>query len=87
MASIPESAWHSRGEWHDIATAPKDGTEFLAWDGNRVCIAEYCLPIRQRVIGGVRYCWYEDRKDGCVREDSYSHWQPLPPPPTLKDTP
>lgn len=63
------------GEWRDISTAPKDGTDVL---------------IFQAGYEGVYLCWYDD-SDGVwfdERDNSYAptHWLPLPSPPKEKTT-
>ena len=68
------------GEWQDIASAPSDGTEFLA-------------AVQVRDLSGNE--WWErhvvavDDETGLILDyyyagwdiADYSHWQPLPEPP------
>ena len=63
-------------EWQDIATAPKDGTRFLAYQKGE--------PIQE--------CWWcEDFPEwqGWQNDNDWdsdpdpTHWMPLPAPPTL----
>jgi hypothetical protein len=51
--------------WQPIETAPKDGTEILAWDGDQHIVAWF--------DGDWRFS--DDRQ--CFP----THWQPLPAPP------
>lgn len=53
-------------EWHDISTAPRDGTKFLTYDGWYIEIHWWCDD------GSVTY------KNHSVEP---THWKPLPPPP------
>ena len=61
-------------EWQDIATAPKDGTRFLAYQKGD--------PIQE--------CWWcEDFPEWTGWQNDYdsepapTHWMPLPAPPSL----
>jgi hypothetical protein len=57
------------GQWHDISTAPKDGSKILAWDGDYVIV-------RADPNGG----WSDDFQQ-YLRLDK---WMPLPAPPMLE---
>jgi hypothetical protein len=84
-----------------ISTAPKDGTEFLAWLEKRRLDEDD--EITAEVIGGawaIVSCrgrqWDEPEwlsthgsyfmEDWCFAEEP-THWMPLPPPPATKDKP
>lgn len=54
------------GQWHDISTAPKDGSKILAWDGDYVIV-------KANPDGG----WSDDFQQ-YLRLDK---WMPLPPRP------
>lgn len=57
------------GEWQDIETAPKDGTDILGFDEDgRV------------VVWWDRNAWIR-RGDDYDIVTHPTHWQPLPPPP------
>jgi len=58
----------SRPTWRDIATAPKDGTRFIAW-GPTMAVAE---------CEWVRSAWYRSNQYPSVEP---THWMPLPDPP------
>ena len=70
------------GEWQRIETAPKDGTEFLAVDetGNMWVVRSRYENFAKLEPPG--YGWQEKGVDGGVADDAYSHWMPLPKPPT-----
>ena len=53
--------------WQPIETAPKDGTEILAWDGIEHKIARWDEPSG----------WFLSDWMRCYP----THWQPLPAPP------
>lgn len=60
--------------WQPIETAPKDGTFFLAWNGNWRGVAQYFEPA------------YEDDPIWVDETTEFihpppTHWMPLPPPP------
>ena len=55
-------------EWQPIATAPRDGTSVLVWDGR--CVSEDCYEVITK-----------DLDEGW--RVSITHWMPMPKPPTL----
>ena len=57
--------------WHPIATAPRDGTNILTWDGHSISIG-YWLDIMGDWWGA----------DDCALCSTPTHWMPLPQPPT-----
>ncbi len=69
------------GEWQDIATAPKDGTEILVWDGGFQYVAwigdTHAAPSGDKD-------WVFGAPGGDYDEFPIvepTHWTPLPPPP------
>jgi hypothetical protein len=69
VAGSTPAAFTTSDGWHDISTAPKDGTEILAWDGDYVIV-------RADPNGG----WSDDFQQ-YLRLDK---WMPLPAPPMLE---
>lgn len=67
-------------EWQPINTAPKDGTEFLAWD-SRVREMGVCVWIGewQRIVP-VQGDSFSTDKFG-HDSGNLTHWRPLPKPP------
>jgi hypothetical protein len=77
-------------EWHDIATAPKDGTRIILTDGKAVEAGCYAPSIH-----GDEYPWaFVDDYSGADLTTGYvgvavnafkvadvTHWMPLPAPP------
>lgn len=67
--------------WQDIETAPRDGTEFLAY-GCYIYPGD-SGPTEYRKIaaysGNEEWPWEDD--DGQSRAEVFTHWQPLPDPP------
>jgi hypothetical protein len=87
----------AEGGWQLIDTAPKDGTRVLGYDAanGRVDIVWYgtceLLPLTQREIdeiGEEAYFlpdWWQNCTDGAwrlERENTPTHWMPLPGPPS-----
>jgi hypothetical protein len=72
-------------EWKPIETAPRDGTPFLAYgsylyDGDRA-VTEYQEIIEARTLAADDdFPWTNGSE--AMRYDMFSHWQPLPSPPT-----
>lgn len=72
--------------WQPIKTAPKDGTDVLVWNkGCQYWIASFRFPMR----GEPQYEGHYARewRDGGGRWATPTHWMPLPPTPTQKETP
>jgi hypothetical protein len=73
--------------WLDIATAPKDGTEFLGWgELYEHEIISYKQPKGTLpdlvthdgiTFKGDEWVW-ETRGDGIVHYSCFTHWMPLP---------
>jgi len=69
-------------DWQPIATAPKDGSAVLAYDG------EECAVVRWGYHTWVKdqpasHCWVGEGVD--YPPNRFTHWMPLPLPP--KDQP
>ena len=64
-----------RSAWQSIETAPRDGTKFLAWDGDELLIAWWCDGGR----------WISDNLQQYHpgEQEDPTHWQPLPSPPPI----
>ncbi|RVP13134.1 hypothetical protein CN085_19675 [Sinorhizobium meliloti] len=61
-------------EWQPIETAPKDGTRFLAFVIDDVCILRW--------HGGQKKgCWHDDNDAIGYGSDFPKFWMPLPEPP------
>jgi hypothetical protein len=59
--------------WQPIETAPKDGTDVLAWDGDSVSLVWWS-------VGAKKWAWGDFYLDA----PAPTHWMPLPPPPEDK---
>lgn len=61
--------------WQPIETAPRDGTKFLAWDGDELLIVWWCDGGR----------WISDNLQQYHpgEYENPTHWQPLPSPPPI----
>jgi hypothetical protein len=71
--------------WEDIATAPRDGTEFLAYG----C---YIYPGDDELTEYMAIAWYSYTKDypwedadGRHPDEFFCRWRPLPAPPTIEE--
>lgn len=69
--------------WQTIDTAPKDGTAFLGWNPNK---SGYVADQRYTIL----HCNGDWKYLSCssgyrVFEWEYTHWMPLPAPPTQSD--
>lgn len=64
--------------WQPIETAPKDGRQILAWDGNEAMCVEFTTW-----VDGTCFWEFAHGKDGHVygAGEILTHWMPLPPPP------
>ncbi len=84
--------------WQPIETAPKDGTTIDVWrDGHRETVYWGFRPHCCGEMG--QYCdsdWHGEKEPGWVCSTfgeyvgtacaPFSHWMPLPPPPTKADS-
>ena len=59
-------------DWQLIETAPRDGTEFLAWDGS----GYHVVYSHEFELSNGNHAWFNG--DVYVKP---THWQPLPDPP------
>ena len=69
------AAWNQHKDWQPIETAPRDGTKFLAWDGDELLIAWWCDGGR----------WISDNLQQYHpgEYENPTHWQPLPSTPPI----
>lgn len=78
-------------EWHDIATAPRDGTTILMgkWhDGERYWIASGSINGGAGPVDTISFwCNFTDDDFEPFSHQNPTHWSPLPPPPPPKGHP
>jgi hypothetical protein len=82
VARVIDAAPHAEAGdgWRDIETAPKDGTEILAYfDKSRFY---FILSWGQSMMPDKHFAWVDD--DG-VPNGIPSHWRPLPAPPAAQE--
>jgi hypothetical protein len=74
-------------EWRPIETAPKDGTEFMAWL-NLLTVNVFEPRCRFDPDSGAFQVWERIDYDMDGWESGYtaSHWMPIPPPPLNRRT-
>lgn len=66
-------------DWQPIETAPKDGTDFLAWlMGNTHMVIYFDASIDSL------YPWRATDSNSCYHVDAPTHWMPLPEPPSTE---
>lgn len=76
--------------WLPIETAPKDGTVIDMWTraGNRCVNVRWVFEPREGVAHAscIMDGWKHpgDEPWGCLTEDQFTHWQPLPTPPSTE---
>jgi hypothetical protein len=79
-------------EWRPIETAPRDGTELLGFwrylDANG---RSYCEGMRVISWDESWQGWHDDEDEthtygAATNTGLYTHWMPLPPPPTVGET-
>lgn len=63
----------SETDWQPISTAPKDGTRIIVAVKRRVIGVSFWLPSSGQ--------WWSQETARSMREP-FSHWMPLPPPPS-----
>jgi Protein of unknown function (DUF551) len=62
--------------WQPIATAPRDGTAFLAWESEE---DEVVIAVAEREPAN--YPFFNATNYECYSEGRLTHWQQLPGPP------
>ena len=71
--------------WRDISTAPRDGTEFLAYGSyvypGDTAKTEY-FSLVEYDASDPEYPWHWHDFEGYHPEGAFSHWKPLVPPET-----
>ena len=84
IAGHEEPAPTQDGRWLPRASAPKDGTYFLAW----VPISPGDIDLGCVDDGDMRIVWWEGRgqftSDRDLGDEPFTHWRPLPPAPETK---
>jgi Lar family restriction alleviation protein len=78
------AAWNQRNTWQPIETAPRDGTDFIAYNeftGPYITAAKSISPIAAPPDGTIRFPmhYWHGQKGTWFPEPT--HWQPLPSPP------
>jgi Lar family restriction alleviation protein len=80
------AAWNQRSTWQPIETAPRDGTDFIAYNkftGPYITAAKSISPIAAPPDGTIRFPmhYWHGQKGTWFPEPT--HWQPLPSPPPI----
>lgn len=67
-------------EWQSIATAPRDGSDFIAWDRieSAPFIVHFSDAILRQVPDSPRAVLTFYSENNGWRESELSHWMPLP---------
>lgn len=78
----PIEAVNGGGGWLDIASAPKDGTVVQAWHTVHKCPISVLWKEEGHSFNGEVLHWYERSYTTAWPERCFSHWRPLPPPPS-----
>lgn len=73
------------GEWQPIETAPRDGTVIQCWHKVYKCPISVLWKDDGFPYRGERLNWYERSYTTAWPEQSFTHWMPLPPPPSDGD--
>jgi hypothetical protein len=78
------AAWNQPSPWQPIETAPRDGTDFIAYNeftGPYITAAKSIFPIAAPPDGTIRFPmhYWHGQKGTWFPEPT--HWQPLPSPP------
>lgn len=77
-------------DWQSIETAPRDGTWVLAYFNDPVIGEEFEAVVRYTLPNGTGgqygdFVWETpDSRCGYYAERVFTHWMPLPPPPSLE---
>jgi hypothetical protein len=79
------AAWNQRSAWQPIETAPRDGTDFIAYNeftGPYITAAKSISPIAAPPDGTIKFPmhYWHGQKGTWFPEPT--HWQPLPARPT-----
>jgi hypothetical protein len=78
------------GEWREIESAPKDGTEVLVCGGTYDACGHTDLPLSRPVIAfwdSTHWHGPEENAHDEWRHCEPTHWMPLPEPPTAPKLP
>ncbi len=70
------------GEWQDIASAPRDGTTFIAFQGEDIYRCAWM--IEEPDEGPGQEGWFDIVN---MSFEGPTHWMPLPAPPSTGETP
>jgi hypothetical protein len=78
------AAWNQRSPWQPIETAPRDGTDFIAYNeftGPYITAAKSISPIAAPPDGTIRFSMHHWHGQKGTWFPEPTHWQPLPSPP------
>lgn len=77
-----ELIYPAQSSWMDIETAPKDGASILLLTKTN---HNACVVASWDAVVGTPFKWHT--LDGEYHENSFSHWMPIPAPPTHNSPP
>lgn len=70
-------------EWRPIESAPRDGVTFLAFGAFKGNNYWATVSYEESKAGGPNWCWHYEPESSCTaHRDAFTHWLPLPPPPS-----
>lgn len=79
-ASAEPNIWNTRAaasEWRPIDDEAKNGEDILVWGPHQLVRCVYWDEDKHQ-----GYSWCVDDAHTCYHRDAFTHWQPLPAPPT-----
>jgi len=67
-------------QWQPIETAPRDGTDFMVWNGEVMTLSTWGKTAHVPIYGWLQIAW-ADPEDADLMYPQPTHWMPRPNPP------